>query len=177
MTSSSTTTALAEELWKHFGSTPGCDDLFIEQCVEICRDFNVSPNDLYFKWESIILAPNAIGMRFVDNTTPSAIKSVIRSELSRAALARPSRLNRACGSKSCPHGNARSWFSDEITGVGLVDPTPNLQSSSAIPRVGKVGTSKIVFECHDIEDVSRDKRNYKFMHEKISERWGLSMTA
>ena len=47
----------------------------------------------------------------------------------------------------------------KFAGVGLVDPTPNLQSSSTAPRIGKVGTSKIIFECHDIEDASLDKRN------------------
>lgn len=128
--------------------------------VEICRDFNVSPNDLYFKWESIILAPNAIGMRFVDNTTPSAIKSVIRSELSRAALAQTVKVEPGMRkARAAPMEMLGLGSRMKITGVGLVDPTPNLQSSSAIPRVGKVGTSKIVFECHDIEDVSRDKRN------------------
>jgi hypothetical protein len=45
------------------------------------------------------------------------------------------------------------------SGVGLVDTTPNLQSSSTMPRMRKVGTSRIVFECHDIEDASLDKRN------------------
>lgn len=47
----------------------------------------------------------------------------------------------------------------KFAGVGLVDTIPNLQSSSTIPRIGKVGTSSIVFECHDIEDASLDKRN------------------
>ena len=47
----------------------------------------------------------------------------------------------------------------KFAGVGLVDTNPNLQSSSTTPRIGKVGTSRIVFECHDIEDASLDKRN------------------
>ena len=100
-------------------------------------------------------------MRFVDNTTPSAIKSVIRSELSRTALLAQTvkvepgmRKARAGPMEMLGLGSRMNY-----PRVGLVDTTPNLQSSSAIPRVGKVGTSKIVFECHDIEDVSRDKRN------------------
>lgn len=44
-------------------------------------------------------------------------------------------------------------------GVGLVDTTPTLQSSSTMPRIGKLGTSRIVFECHDMKDASLDKRN------------------
>ena len=47
----------------------------------------------------------------------------------------------------------------KFPGVGLVDTPPNLQSSSTIPRIGKVGTSRIVFECHDMEDASLDNRN------------------
>jgi hypothetical protein len=48
----------------------------------------------------------------------------------------------------------------KFAGVGLVDTAPKLQPLSAsIPRVGKLGTSKVVFECHDIEDASQDKRN------------------
>jgi hypothetical protein len=47
----------------------------------------------------------------------------------------------------------------KFAGVGLVDTTPNLPSSSTMPRIGKVGTSRILFECQDIEDASLDKRN------------------
>jgi hypothetical protein len=47
----------------------------------------------------------------------------------------------------------------KFAGVGLVDTTPNFQSSSAMPRIGKVGTSRIEFECNDLEDASLDKRN------------------
>ncbi|KAF8476554.1 DNA polymerase alpha subunit B [Russula ochroleuca] len=173
MASSSTTTVLSEELWKQFGSTPGCDDFFIEQCIEICRDFNVGPDNLYYKWESIVLAPNAIGTRYVDNTTPAAIKSVIRTELTKAALAQTVKVEPGVRkARGAPMDMLGLGSRMKFAGVGLVDTAPKLQSSSAIPRVGKIGTSKIVFECHDIEGVSQDKRNYKYMHEKISERSG-----
>jgi hypothetical protein len=178
MASSSTTTVLSEELWKQFGSTPGCDDFFIEQCasvrlfgglyklmqpsigIEICRDFNVGPDNLYYKWESIVLAPNAIGTRYVDNTTPAAIKSVIRTELTKAALAQTVKVEPGVRkARGAPMDMLGLGSRMKFAGVGLVDTAPKLQSSSAIPRVGKIGTSKIVFECHDIEGVSQDKRN------------------
>ena len=138
--------------------------------VGLCRDFDVTPSDLYFKWESIVISRSVIGARYIDNATPSAIKDVIRSRLARAALAQTIKvepgLRKARGGPVDLGLGSRMKFA----GVGLVDTTPNLSSSSAIPRVGG-GTSKIGFECHDIEDVSRDKRNCT---RHISQRYLLS---
>src|SRR5260370_21782581 len=35
MASSSTTTSLSKELWEQFGSTPGCNESFIQQCASM----------------------------------------------------------------------------------------------------------------------------------------------
>ncbi|KAF8500906.1 DNA polymerase alpha subunit B [Russula emetica] len=173
MASSSTTTVLSKELWQQFGSTPGCDESFIQQCAEICQNFGVSPTDLYFKWESLVIGQNAIGTRFVDNNTPSSIRTVIRTERAKTALAQTIKVEPGVRkSRAAPMDMLGLGSRMKFAGVGLVDTTPNLQSSSTMPRIGKVGSSRIVFECHDIEDASLDKRNYKYMYEKISERSG-----
>ncbi|KAI0279236.1 DNA polymerase alpha subunit B [Russula aff. rugulosa BPL654] len=172
MASSSTITVLSKELWERFGSTPGCDESFIQQCADICQTFGVSSMDLYFKWESLVIGQNAIG-RFIDNNTPSSISTVIRTERMKAALAQTSKVEPAQRKpRATPMDMLGLGFRKKISGVGLVDTTPNLPSSSTMPRIGKVGTSRIGFECHDIEGASLDKRDYKYMYEKISERSG-----
>lgn len=130
--------------------------------VGLCQTFAIAPRDLYFKWESIVLAPHAIGQRYIDSTTPSAIRSLIHSELGRAALSQ--KFKSEPGVRKARGADAVSRLGlgsrTKLPRVGLVDTTPTSQSSFAMPRnVGKVGTSTIAFKCSDIEDVSQDRRN------------------
>src|SRR6266849_929332 len=116
--------------------------------ADFCQKFGVSATDLYFKWESLVIGQNAIGTRFIDNHTPSSISTVIRTERSRAALAQTLQVEPGLRKlKAAPMDMLGLGSRMKFTGVGLVDTTPNL------------GTSRIVFECHDIEDASLDKRN------------------
>jgi hypothetical protein len=132
--------------------------------VDLCQTFSLTPVDLYYKWESILLAPNAIGQRFVDSGTPSAIRAVIQSELARAALAQGVKaepgLRKTRGVPPVGMLVLGSRMNTKLSGVGLVDTAAPLRSQLPIPQsVGKVGTIKVAFECLDIEEVSRDKRN------------------
>lgn len=127
--------------------------------TDICQNFGILPNDLYYKWESLVIGQNAIGTRFIDNGTPSAIRTVIRTERTKAALSQTIKAEPGLRKPRVAPMDMLLGHRMKFAGVGLVDTIPNLQSSSTIPRIGKVGTSSIVFECHDIEDASLDKRN------------------
>ena len=126
--------------------------------VDICGGFSLTAPSLYFKWESIVLS-NSIGTRFIDSTSIPAIRAFIRSELSRATLTQTIKVEPGVRKARGAPVDMLLGSRMKLAGVGLVDTAPKLQSSSAIPRIGKIGTSKIVFECHDMEDVSLDKRN------------------
>lgn len=129
--------------------------------VGLCQTFAIAPGDLYFKWEAIVLAPHTIGQRYIDSTTPSAIRSYLQSELGRATLSQ--KFKSEPGVRKARGADSASMLLGsrvKLPNVGLVGTIPTLQSSFAIPRnVGKAGTSTIAFECSDIEDISRDKRD------------------
>ena len=132
--------------------------------VELCQTFNITPLDLYYKWESMLLAPNAIGQRYVDSDTPSKIKTVIQSQLTRAALAQGVKaepgLRKTRGAPPVGMLGLGSRMNTKLSGVGLVDTAAPLRSQFPIPRrVVKAGTITVAFECLDIEEVSLDKRN------------------
>ncbi|KAN0125481.1 DNA polymerase alpha/epsilon subunit B domain containing protein [Lactarius tabidus] len=176
MASSSSAPALSKELHDRFGDTQGSDEHFIEQCTEICETYNISPDNLYYTWESLVLAPNAVGSRLITLETPSALKTVIQSKLKRAADIREFKvepgLRKARGPPASMLGLGSRMM--KYTGVGLVETTPTTQPQLAGPRfIGKVGTSQVMFECHDMEGSSQDRRNYNYMYEKISERSGV----
>jgi len=141
--------------------------------VDLCQTYAVTPQDLYYKWESVVLfTPNAIGSRYIDGTTPGAIKAVIQRDLNKAAHSQNIKNIKVEPGLRKPRGGPPgallgfgSRMNAKFSHVGLVDTMSTLQSSFAMPRgVGKAGTSKIVFECHDIEDVSLDKRNCAHHH-------------
>ena len=130
--------------------------------VGLCQTFAISPDDLYFKWESLVLAPHAMGQRYIDSNTPSSIRSLMQSELERSALSQRIKvepgLRRPRGPD--PAGMLNLGSRMKLAGVGLVDTIPTLPSSVAMPRsAAKARTSTIAFKCSDIEGISRDKRN------------------
>ncbi|KAI9509201.1 DNA polymerase alpha subunit B [Russula earlei] len=174
MASGSETTALSEELFKYFGSTPGCDDPFIGECVDLCKTFNFTPENLYYKWESTVLSPSGIGNRYIDRTTPSAIKSAIMPKLNKDAPTQGIKTEFGLRKSRGPQAAMMDLINRRnvnLYHVGLLDTTSTLPSPFATRRnVGKAGTNKIAFESYDGEDVSRNRRNYKYMYEKISER-------
>jgi DNA polymerase alpha subunit B len=131
--------------------------------VDLCQTFTLTPLDLYFKWESIVISQNEMGKRYIDNTTASAIKAVIQSELTKATKSlkvEPGRRTRG----ALPIGmlGLGPRMNMKQSGVGLVDTAATPRSKFPIAQgVGKAGTSKIAFECLDIEEVYQDKRNCK----------------
>lgn len=129
--------------------------------VGLCQTFAISPDDLYFKWESLVLAPHTMGQRYIDSKTPSSIRSLMQQELGRGLSQKikvEPGLRKARGVD--PAGMLNLGSRMKLAGVGLVDTIPTSPSSVAMPRsVGKAGTSTIAFKCSDIEGISRDKRN------------------
>ncbi|KAI0057842.1 DNA polymerase alpha subunit B [Artomyces pyxidatus] len=171
------TSNMRQELKSAFETTPGCDDAFIDRCAELCNTYNVTPSNLYYKWESIVLDPKAVGNRIITPDTPAAIKSIIQAELARAALSQ--RVKAEPSSKKARGGapvgmlGIGGRMNQRYGGVGLIQtPKPGassaLQSKNAIGR--RSGTSKVVFQSLEIDEASQDKRSYKYMYEKISER-------
>jgi DNA polymerase alpha subunit B len=130
--------------------------------IDLCQTFNLTPLDLYFKWESIVISQNEMGKRYIDNATASAIKAVIQSGLTKVtkSLKAEPGLRRTRG--TLPMGMLGSRMNMKRSGVGLVDTAATPRSKFPIAQgVGKAGTSEVAFECLDIQEVSHNKRNCK----------------
>lgn len=129
------------------------------QGTEICETYNISPDSLYYTWESLVLAPNAIGSRLITLETPSALKTVIQSKLKRAEV-RDFKIEPGPRKQRAPPANMLGLGSRMKYSVGLVETTPTTHSHVADPRfIGKAVTSQVTFECHDMEGSSQDRRN------------------
>jgi hypothetical protein len=131
--------------------------------VDLCQTFSVTPVDLYYKWESIILAPNAIGRRYIDDNTHTNIRAVIQSDLTTRkaqGIKAESGLRRKKAALPVGMLGLGSRVNMKLSAVGLVDTATTLRPQFPTARSGgKVGTSKVSFECLDIEDAFQDKRN------------------
>jgi DNA polymerase alpha subunit B len=136
------------------------------QGTEICETYNITPDNLYYTWESLVLAPNAVGSRLITPETPSALKTVIQSKLKRAADVREFKIEPGLRKARAPPSNMLglgSRMNLKYSGVGLVETTPTTQSQLADSRfTGKAGTSQVMFQCHDMEGSSQDRRNCMF---------------
>ncbi|KAI0050363.1 DNA polymerase alpha, subunit B [Auriscalpium vulgare] len=171
--------SIHDSLRVKFESTPGCDDAFIERCAEICKTYNISPEDLYFKWEVLVLnRGNAIGGRIIDANTAGAIQQSIQSEVARVALnqmkfkTEPGSARKARGGPSASMlGLGSRITSGAGARVGLIQPkteeaaTPMRAAGVGSSLFTGAGPSRVQFRTLD-----SGKRSYKYMYEKISER-------
>ena len=133
------------------------------QGTEICETYNISPDNLYYTWESLVLAPNAIGSRLITRETPSALKTVIQSKIKRATELRDFKIEPGQRKGRAPPASMLglgSRMNQKYSGVGLVEMTPTTHPHVGDSRfIGKAVTSQVVFECHDMEGSSQDRRN------------------
>jgi hypothetical protein len=134
--------------------------------VGLCQTFTVTPLDLYYKWESIVLDPSAMGKRYINNDTLPAIKAIVESELKKAASAQGPKaepgLRKTRGAPPVGMLGLGSRMNMKLSGVGLVDTAATSRSQFPTARstgFPKTGTSRVAFEYLDIEEVSQDKRN------------------
>ncbi|THH15359.1 hypothetical protein EW146_g5105 [Bondarzewia mesenterica] len=170
MQPASNITNLTEELASAFSTTPGSDDAFLQQCAGLCKTFNISPIDLYYKWESLVISNSAAGARIINKDTVHAIRSLLQSELTKAAKASSKRpdLNRAVRGRGAGILGLAPRRNAGFPEIGLVKPALGDRFASSSDN-RRAGPSKVSFQYQD-DEVSKGKHSYRYMYEKISER-------
>ncbi|KII90842.1 hypothetical protein PLICRDRAFT_137336 [Plicaturopsis crispa FD-325 SS-3] len=169
------TAKLRAELVNSFGEQFGSDDALCTECINICQNFNISPEDLLYKWEAFSFSATRTGPVIFNLDQALALKRQIQRDMAaetkkaqQAAQARPHLANFGRGRGSRPSGLERMAF-------GKASPTPASTRSSNLagddrPRTNFAGPSKVAYNGPKQDEASRKKRNYRYMYEKVSER-------
>ncbi|VDB84637.1 unnamed protein product [Peniophora sp. CBMAI 1063] len=169
---------MSRELWKsqleqNYGDVPGLTPAFIEQCLKICQTYDLSGEDVFFKWEASILHKD----RIITDDTIGNIEAVVKSDLARAAKQRAQQQARSIASSRGGRPGMNPFIgtpSRSSTRVGPIGspstprtPMPKARGV-AFSTPAAAGKHKVRFELS--EEDSGKARSYKYMYEKFSQR-------
>ncbi|KDQ62190.1 hypothetical protein JAAARDRAFT_189548 [Jaapia argillacea MUCL 33604] len=182
---SEATSTLRHELSEKFVDWLSPDDEVLSECVNICQNFNMTAEDLFFKWEayhfsSATTASRTTFTRNVFNAESAlALKQYIQSQVKKKKQEeqeqkKRAKLNAGLMTRGKGAGLIRNGAASMHGGFGGGGGGPGtpikLGSGSAEEKYALAGSSKVFFVGPKDDPESRKKRAYRYMYEKVSER-------
>lgn len=155
------------------------DDSLLDQLVNLCRNYNLSGEELFWKWEARHFNLGHSSMRSpVTRETLEGLKSQLQDDAKKvkkqaqaAAAGRPG-LNSLISRNL--FGMVRGGVKAEpVEQKPFATSFPNPSASAAGAAETKwrtAGPSKVTISCPDMQTTAHRERNYRYMYEKISER-------
>ncbi|KAJ7712429.1 DNA polymerase alpha/epsilon subunit B-domain-containing protein [Mycena metata] len=156
---------LTEEISTRFPDIAS-DAPLVAECVSVCQNYSLTPEELQYKWEAHNFRPSATRSEISAYTLESLNALKIHIQRERAA--------KNSGPKAAPRTSLvasinRSAFRNRNSGLKTVqvklEPT-----ADAFGMTGIAGPSTVSFKGPSNEPSARKKRAYRYMHEKPSER-------
>ncbi|KAI6147356.1 DNA polymerase alpha, subunit B [Pisolithus tinctorius] len=143
---------LRSEIAKRFGDTAAGDDSLLKDCMSLCRTFNLSAEDLLYKWEAINF--NSQGsFRIFTPASVTELKAHLHSEQAKAFASRQGAVSRNFGIKG--RGGFRGLLKHATTAPTKLDETT---------------LSQVIFRGPRMDELSRKSRYYRYMYEQVLER-------
>ncbi|TFY64172.1 hypothetical protein EVG20_g6039 [Dentipellis fragilis] len=149
---------------------------FLQRGVSYLCTYNVSGEDLYYKWES--LSFSSVNRSSIIGVTPDTL-GALRAQLKRELLKAQAEVS-ASRTRSNLDGRLSKGISllgsrmkSRAPAVGLVGRWPegsNASPATPLESIPRAGSSRVVFNGPDMDEDSRKRRAYRYMYEKISER-------
>ncbi|CAE6448433.1 hypothetical protein ACGC1H_005537 [Rhizoctonia solani] len=160
--------SIRSELQEQFS---GIDEEALLKCVSMCRTFNITPEDLRFKWEALSFNSSIKDTPITFFTTDSAtsLQQMLQREMAnlgqqKAAVSKPGTRKKAV--RPLVAGGT-AGYSTPISarrkqgGVKVEPTTPSLNSRTKAPA-----KPPAIY----IPPQNADSYNYRYMHEKIHDR-------
>ncbi|KZT11993.1 DNA polymerase alpha, subunit B [Laetiporus sulphureus 93-53] len=163
---------LQQEILEKFGTV--LDEKLAPECVRLCQMFNLSAEDLLYKWEVLVLGAARV---FPPDMIP-ALKAKCQSDIAKANTARQklkSGFNGSFGRTRGAFGRLNTRLNGQT--VQGTPTKPNVQRQDGLGvalgedmKVPVAGPSKVKFIGPTIDEDLRKRRAYRYMYEKVYER-------
>ncbi|KAA1479301.1 hypothetical protein DENSPDRAFT_742170, partial [Dentipellis sp. KUC8613] len=142
----------------------------------LCQTYNVSGEDLYYKWE--FLSFSSFDRSSIIGITPDTLgvlRAQLKRELSKARVEASAARTRSNldGRLSKGISLLDSHMKTRVPAVGLVGRWPegsNASPATSSTSSARAGSSRVIHNGPDMYEGSRKNRAYRYMYEKISER-------
>ncbi|GJE91767.1 DNA polymerase alpha subunit B [Phanerochaete sordida] len=162
------------ELSEKFGNLL-TDDALIDQLVDLCRNYNLTGENLFYKWEAKYLTVGISSIR--PPVTKETIEGLKEQLLEDAKQVKKQAQIAQRGRGALGGLQRKDLFN---LGRGSIKAEPlehkpfasTSTSFSTVPdaKWRTAGPSKVTVSCPDLQKTTRRERSYRYMYEKISER-------
>ncbi|KAF9027142.1 DNA polymerase alpha, subunit B [Hymenopellis radicata] len=165
-----------EEILDRFGDD--LDEKLIEECINMCKIYELSPEDLFYKWEAttanfytpfktqarrpfdmdaVVTLKQSLQRELTDKRKQvPKTKRLVGAHVMSTANRMPNFLNRRPGNSSTPARGVQMKSEDVEMDMGLGIPS--------------VPDAKVVFKGPSDDAATRKSRSYRYMFEKVLER-------
>ncbi|KAG6336118.1 hypothetical protein ID866_2984 [Astraeus odoratus] len=155
---------LRDDVIQYFGEGVAADDALLNECMSMCRTFNLSAEDLFYKWQAICFN-NKQSLQIFTPRSASETRARLLSEQARAIANRQTTVARNLASFGKGKERKKSVLTrnlDEPLSVSSLKPgiVKTEFSSAARP-------SRVIFQGPKLD---RSSRAYRYMYEKVLER-------
>ncbi|KAK1234537.1 DNA-directed DNA polymerase alpha subunit pol12 [Marasmius sp. AFHP31] len=178
--SSSSSSSISKDLCDRLGDEVASNSKLLEECLSICRIYNLTPEQLQFKWEAATFSSTPAraheAARFTMDSL-AGVKAQIKREMTQNTATRvqprvsgaaavnrarlPQFMNRNMAMKAGIGGGGEVQVKTEPGSGGF--------ESSSIAGPSRAG-SKVIFKGPKMDPSSRKERGYRYMYEKLNER-------
>ncbi|KAJ7134424.1 DNA polymerase alpha/epsilon subunit B-domain-containing protein [Mycena epipterygia] len=161
------TDSLAQEISTRFADIAS-DTQLIAECVSVCQNYSLTPEDLQYKWEAHNFRPSATRSEISAYTLDSLNTLKVQIQRERASK---STLQKEPPRTSLVAAINRSAFRNRNPGPKPTGAQVKLEpTADGFGMTGIAGPSTVSFQGPSTDAVARKKRAYRYMHEKPSER-------
>ncbi|KAF7299214.1 DNA polymerase alpha subunit B [Mycena indigotica] len=158
--------ALAQEICSRFPEVAS-DASLVAECVTVCKNYALSPEDLQYKWEAHNFRPSATRSEISPYTLESLIslKQQIQRDRTINAIPKPAPRPTALVAALNRTGFRGRGAGSNVAKSSQVKVEPDAEGFAMI-----AGPSKVAFRGPPAAPAARKKRAYRYMLDKPSER-------
>ncbi|EKM49604.1 uncharacterized protein PHACADRAFT_166969 [Phanerochaete carnosa HHB-10118-sp] len=147
------------------------DESLLDQLVDLCRNYNLSGEDIFYKWEAKYLSLGHSSIRpRVTAEAVDALKSQLQDDAKKA--------KKHAQAVAAGRANLNAKMSMNLFGRVAVKSEPKEQklfpssSSLGVPEAKwmAAGPSKVTVSCPNLQNIPPMGQRYRYMYQKISER-------
>ncbi|KAF8208733.1 DNA polymerase alpha, subunit B [Mycena galopus ATCC 62051] len=160
------TSTLAQDIATRFADIAS-DTQLIAECVSLCQNYSLSPEELQYKWEAHNFRPSATRSEISPYTLESL--STLKAQIQR------DRTTKSVVQKAVPRNSLminRGAFRNRNPGPKAAHAAVQVKSEpmDGFGMDGIAGPSTVVFKGPSSDPAALKKRAYRYMHEKPTDR-------
>uniref|UniRef100_A0A0W0G7Z2 DNA polymerase alpha subunit B n=1 Tax=Moniliophthora roreri TaxID=221103 RepID=A0A0W0G7Z2_MONRR len=163
---------MKEEISRHFGEEVASDSKLVKECISICQIYNLTPEELQFKWEAATYSSTPSRAHEAARFTLASlddVKAQIIRERSHNGV-KKAQVRNITGAANVNRSKMPQFMNRNnrvLTGTAQIK-TEAVAGGLDLSNVA--GPSKVVFKGPKMDAASKKKRGYRYMHEKTSGR-------